>query len=181
MRRGSLARLDRSGMNVFISLAGCPAATPGQVSGLLAELVARNALVIALRAPGTETDPLGRLLAQLDAAGVAAVPAVADLVRGLRQVRAGFLACEAGAEEDRAELSARMLDIQPVTGQPLVADLRLDGRVELPAEVAREAEDAAWVLARVSGAPFGTVALKEYHQRFYKRYGRWCSMACLAC
>jgi thiopeptide-type bacteriocin biosynthesis protein len=156
-------------------VADFPAAGSTDVAALIAELIARNALISALRLPGTETDPLGYLLSQLDAADAAAVPEVTEIAAGLRDVHARLMACNArpvdAGRAARADLADRMRQVQPGSGQPLVVNLRLDAAVVLPKEVALEAENAAWTLARLSAAPFGTACWKRYHQRFYERFG----------
>ena len=152
-----------------------PAAGPEKVSGLLAELVARRVLISALHAPGTETDPLGHLLAQLEAADAESVAPVAELVRELRKIRAALVECNARpvgiALAPWDDVPARMSDLVSVRRHPLAVDLRLDATVSLPWEVAREVERAVLALARVSAAPYGAAAWKEYHQRFYERFG----------
>lgn len=156
-------------------LADFPAAGLDKVNDLIAELVARRVLISALHAPSTETDPLGHLLAQLDATDADGLPTVAEVVRQLREVHAELTARNAlrsrSAPEPWADTVAQMRELVPVRRHPLAVDLRLDAALSLPHEVAREVERAALALARVSPAPYGATAWKEYHQRFYERFG----------
>lgn len=157
-------------------LADFPAAGSQQVGSFLRELVARRALITGLHAPGTETDPLGHILARLDEADAEGVEGpVSGLVRELRSIHTEVEVCTnrptRPAREARERVAARMSGLMPVRRHPLALDLRLDASLTLPTEVAREAERAALVLARVSAAPYGTTAWKEYHQRFYERFG----------
>jgi lantibiotic biosynthesis protein len=156
-------------------LADFPAAGPEKVSRLIAELVARRALITSLHAPATETDVLGHLVAQLEAADAESIASVAVVARELRWLRMALGQCNAlpasTARAAREDVAARMSALLPVRRHPLAVDLRLDATVSLPEEVAREVERAALALARVSRAPYGTAGWKEYHQRFYERFG----------
>lgn len=64
-----------------------------------------------------------------------------------------------------------MTALSSVKAQPFTLDLRMDCSLTLPPQVAREAEQAATVLARLSAYPFGTPAWKDFHNRFFERYG----------
>ncbi|HXP21110.1 MAG TPA: lantibiotic dehydratase [Streptosporangiaceae bacterium] len=156
-------------------LADFPAAGPQRVTAMLTELVARRALITGMHAPGTETDPLGYLVAQLEAACALSVVPVAELVRALREIRVMLADCNARpagqGRAARAAVAAKMSDLIPVRRHPLAVDLRLDATISLPWPVAREAERAALALARLSAAPYGSDAWKSYHQRFYERFG----------
>lgn len=156
-------------------LADFPAAGPERVTALLAELVARRALISGLHAPSTECDPLGYLVAQLDGACAAMVAPAARLVNALREIQAMLTDCNARpagqARAAREAVAAKMADLVSVRRHPLAVDLRLDATISLPWEVAREVERAALALARVSAAPYGSTAWKSYHQRFYERFG----------
>ncbi len=156
-------------------LDGFPAVGQDVVHGLIAELVARGVLITGLQPPSTETDALGYLLAQLEAVGATAVAPVAGLTRTLEAIHSELAKCAARpigeTSAARHDLVSRMHDVAVVRGHPLAIDLRLDDDVVLPDEVAREAERAVLVLARLSAAPFGTAAWKAHHQRFYERFG----------
>ncbi|MFD5425342.1 lantibiotic dehydratase [Streptomyces sp. NPDC127084] len=152
-----------------------PEAAPETVMGLLAELVSRRVLVTCLHAPATETDALGHLLKHLDAAGVPSVAPISALVAEMRDIHSGLANCSAApvveSRAAREEVARRMTAVVPVRRHPLAVDLRLDAKVILPQEVARETERAALALARLSPAPYGTTVWKAYHQRFYERFG----------
>ncbi|MEX5709940.1 lantibiotic dehydratase [Parafrankia sp. FMc6] len=156
-------------------LAEFPEAAPARVTAMLAELVACRALITGLHAPSTQTDALGHLLLQLDAAEAVAVTPVAGLVATLREIHAHVEKHNHGVRGDgravRAEVSARMSRLARTRRHPLAVDLRLDGQVELPTEVAREVERAVLVLTRLSAHPGGTPVWRDYHQRFYERFG----------
>lgn len=126
-----------------------PNAATEHVSGLLAELIAVQALITNLHAPATDTDPLQHMLATLEAADADNVAEAAAPLADLR------VAGTAGG----GRLATAV-------------DLRLDADLVLPLAVADEAARAAHLLARLSPAPNGTAAWRSYHQRFYERYGR---------
>lgn len=154
-------------------LADFPSASQADASALVLDLIARGVLITGLQAPSTETDALAYALTQLDAAGH--VAEIADLVLTLRAIHSDLAICSdkplRETRNARRDLRTRMRDVIPGQEHPLAVDLQLDGSVVLLDEVAREAERAAHVLARVSAAPFGATAWKAYHQRFYERFG----------
>ncbi|MGH3430503.1 MAG: lantibiotic dehydratase family protein, partial [Mycobacteriales bacterium] len=71
----------------------------------------------------------------------------------------------------RQAVTKRMRALSDVTDQPLMVDLHLDAKVLLPDNVAREAAVAAAALLRLTPAPLGVAAWREYHGRFLERYG----------
>ncbi|MFK4688226.1 thiopeptide-type bacteriocin biosynthesis protein [Streptomyces pristinaespiralis] len=147
-----------------------PGVVPERVHGLLAGLIRRRGLITNLQAPATETDALGYVLAQLDAARAGTLAPLVGTVRDLRAVHAALPKC--ASADDREAVAARMRRLVPgLRRHPLALDLRLDARLRLPDEVAREVERAATVLTRLSARPYGGRGLGEYHQRFYERYG----------
>ncbi|WP_405881772.1 lantibiotic dehydratase [Streptomyces sp. NBC_01136] len=147
-----------------------PEAGPEKARQLLAELIRRRVLITGLHAPSTETDALGYLVGQLDAIDAGSLAPVAETVRELHAIRAGLEECATHGRRD--SVAARMRDLVPgLRRHPVALDLRLDARLVLPEAVAREIERAALVLPRLSIRPYGTAAWKEYHQRFYERYG----------
>ncbi|MET9958223.1 lantibiotic dehydratase [Streptomyces sp. NPDC006326] len=148
-------------------LAEFPSAGKPTVNGFVRELMEVGVLVSALHAPSTETDALGYLLAQLDAIGADEVVGVSEILAGLRAAHAELQHTD-GHEIARAQMRAMAPRLRR---DPLAVDVRLAGSVVLPDEVAREAEHAALLLARVSPAPFGTAAWKAFHMRFYERFG----------
>lgn len=147
-----------------------PEAGPEKARQLLAELIRRRVLITSLHAPSTETEALGYLVSQLDAVDAGSLAPVAETVRELHAIRAGLGECATHGGRD--SVAARMRDLVPgLRRHPVALDLRLDARLVLPEAVAREIERAALVLTRLSIRPYGTAAWKEYHQRFYERYG----------
>lgn len=147
-----------------------PAAGPEKVRRLVQELIRHQVLITNLHAPSTETDALHHLLCQLDAVDAGTVSPVADTVRELRSVYEGLRDCD--TRIDRNRVTARMRALVPgLRRHPLALDLRLDAQVELPQEIAREVERAAFALTRVSANPYGTESWKAYQRRFYERYG----------
>jgi thiopeptide-type bacteriocin biosynthesis protein len=153
-----------------------PVGPPSAAGRMLAALARQRVLITSLHAPGTVTDALGYLLAQLDAAGADCVPRAARTIGLLREVRDGLArhnhAGTAQARQDiRAVTAATMTAISATAPQPVALDLMLDCAVVLPAGVARESEAAVSALARLSPHPFGTPAWQAYHNRFFERYG----------
>ncbi|MFE7809199.1 lantibiotic dehydratase [Streptomyces sp. NPDC057430] len=148
-------------------LAEFPSAGKTTVNGFVRELMGLGALVSALHAPSTETDALGYLLAQLEAIGADQVVGVSETLAGLRAAHAELQHAE-GHEAARAQMGAMAPRLRR---NPVAVDVRLAGSVMLPEEVAREAERAALLLARVSPTPFGTASWKAFHMRFYERFG----------
>ncbi|MFJ5608116.1 lantibiotic dehydratase [Streptomyces sp. NPDC093221] len=147
-----------------------PTANAERARHLVRELIRNEVLITNLRTPSTETDALSYTVEQLDAVEAATVAPVAEAVETLHAVRTGLRGC--GSREGRAGVAAWMRALVPeLRGHPLALDLRLDAETELPEQVAREVERAAFVLARVSTAPYGTEAWKAYQRRFYERYG----------
>jgi thiopeptide-type bacteriocin biosynthesis protein len=152
-----------------------PDVLPSAVDGLLLGLVQQRVLISALHAPSTVPDALGHLLEQLDDAGAAGIPQVAEEVRRLKEVRRELerhnrAACAKEVRTARTALAERMAELSESL-RPLSVDLRLDCEVALPPQIAREAEEAASALARLTAHPFGTEAWRRYHQRFFERYG----------
>lgn len=153
-----------------------PAAPPSKTVGLVTSLVQQGALISSLHAPSTQLDALGHLMEQVEAAGADDVPQLADLLSRLREIRDGMeehnraATTEAGRSV-RAVLREKMTELSTAADQPVAVDLRLDCSLVLPRQVAREAEAAASMLARLTAFPFGTAAWKSYHNRFFERYG----------
>ncbi|MFJ1795360.1 lantibiotic dehydratase [Kitasatospora griseola] len=150
--------------------AALPHAPAQKIGALLAELVARGALVTNLRAPSTEPDALSHLLRALEP--VTAAPVLVSAlseISGLLDSHQRLPLPQGRRVRERA--AARMLQLGTARRHPVVVDLRLDARVVLPPAVAREAEHAARLLARLSPAPYGTDVWGDYHQRFYQRFG----------
>ncbi|WP_422647559.1 lantibiotic dehydratase [Actinoalloteichus caeruleus] len=157
-----------------------PHAGPNSVVTLLTTLVAHRVLVTNLHAPSTEPDPLGHLVRELAPVAAAAseqYAALNDLHRQLQQHRHSTVEVRRAL---RAEACARMNTVAPVRRTPVAVDLRLDLEVVLPETLAREAERAALLLARLASRPGGTAAWSDYHRRFYQRFGSGTQVPLLA-
>ncbi|MGH3938124.1 MAG: lantibiotic dehydratase family protein [Pseudonocardiaceae bacterium] len=165
----------RLGEMVEELVATLPSATPVKATTMLTELVARRALITSLHAPSTEPDALGWLLEHLEMAGASTVAPIAGLFAELKEIHALLdQHNQASADQSRAiraEMAAQMRRLARTPRHPVAVDLRLDVSIVLPTEVAREAERAALVLARVSAHPHGTPAWRDYHRRFYEHFG----------
>ncbi|WP_367138431.1 MULTISPECIES: lantibiotic dehydratase [Streptomyces] len=149
-----------------------PAAPAGRIDAMLGGLVAQNILITSLWAPMTCLDSFGHVCATLDAAKADSIPGIADLVRELYAIRdelAGPVPADAWASiSGVAERMRTLSDVSPV---PLVTDTSLDCEVQIPEQVAVEAQEAVGVLHRLSPYPFGYPAWRDYHARFRARYG----------
>ncbi|MFJ9822370.1 lantibiotic dehydratase [Streptomyces sp. NPDC101151] len=147
-----------------------PSAGAEKARRLVRDLVRHQVLITSLRAPSTVTDALEYLLGQLVAVEAATVASVSDLVSALHTVQADLRGCRVRSARTRAASHMRAL-VPELRRHPLAIDLRLDARIDLPEDVAREVQRAASVLTRVSPFPYGTAAWKAYQRRFYERYG----------
>lgn len=144
-----------------------------QIEGLVTSLVERGVLISGLHAPSAAFDALDHLVQQAEA--VDAGPC-ADLVADLRAVRDAIaqhnqILAPTDGRRLRTALRQKMTALSTVKAQPVTLDLRMDCSLTLPPQVAREAERAATVLARLTAYPFGTPAWKDFHNRFFERYG----------
>ncbi len=152
------------------------AAGPERIERLLRQLVAEHFLVTDLRAPMTETDPLGHLITVLRAAGACNLVEVAPLVEELTTIhtRLGELNAAPTLEAQaapRTSLLAAMDRIAPQQRSSLALDLVLDCDLQLPKSVASDLAVAAGVLTRLGQEPLGPAAWADYHRRFVERYG----------
>ncbi|MFD5163490.1 lantibiotic dehydratase [Streptomyces hawaiiensis] len=150
-----------------------PDAVPDRVEGLVTNLVQRGVLITSLHAPSTTLDALDHLVQQVEDADA---PSAADLVADLRAVRNALghhnqVLVPAEGRRLRTALRQKMTALSTVKAQPFTLDLRMDCSLTPPPQVAREAEEAATVLARLTAYPFGTPAWKDFHNRFFERYG----------
>ncbi|MEU2725706.1 lantibiotic dehydratase [Streptomyces smyrnaeus] len=146
-----------------------------RIRGLVTNLMQNGALISALHPPSTSLDPLGHLLGHLEAVGAAGLPSAATMVNDLRAVHDGIrqhnqALAPADGRSLRRALHRKMTETA-AADHPLAVDLRLDCSLVLPREVAREAEKAASALACLTPAPFGTPGWKDFHVRFFERYG----------
>ncbi|MEU3261462.1 lantibiotic dehydratase [Streptomyces albidoflavus] len=150
-----------------------PDVATDRVEGLVTSLVQRGVLISNLHAPPATLDPLGHLIERVEAVDV---PAAAGLMTDLRAIRDALVQLnQVLAPSDgrrlRTALRRKMMTLSTVKVQPITLDLRMDCSLTLPLQVAREAEKAATVLARLTAYPFGTPAWKDFHNRFFERYG----------
>ncbi|MER6116095.1 lantibiotic dehydratase [Streptomyces sp. NPDC001743] len=145
------------------------------VRELLDDLVAQRVLITSLQPPATEIDALGHVLHDLARVGADRLPEAAELVGALADIHRLMASHNrmAGRAQSplRARIRERMVPHVPGDEQPLALDVLLDGTVVLPHEVAREAEKAAEMLARISPEPAGREAWTAYRRRFLERYG----------
>jgi thiopeptide-type bacteriocin biosynthesis protein len=148
-----------------------PGASAPQITTLITSLVEQGVLLTSLRAPSTTPDALEHLLRALSA-----VPDISGLPSaGLAQIHELLVqhrtAAPAAARAIRSDAAEHMRRLAPSARHPVAVDVRLDGVIEVPESVAREAEHAAALLARLSSAPYGPGAWQQWHRRFYGRYG----------
>jgi hypothetical protein len=128
-------------------------------------------LVTGLHAPSTEPDALGHLLRELETADGAAVEQSAALKEIHALLRQHQQEPADAGRALRVEAAARMRRLTRTRRHPIAVDLLLDAHAILPYAVAREAERAALLLARLSAYPYGTTMLGDYHRRLYQRFG----------
>lgn len=146
------------------------------ISGMLADLVKQRVLISNLQPPTTVADALGYVIGRLEAAGANGIPQAADVLFRLYEIQ-GELARHNGTAEAavrrRARTTAvtRMREISAEPAPSIALNLHLDSTLALPRHVAREAEAAASVLARLTAHPLGTESWQAYHTSFFKRYG----------
>jgi hypothetical protein len=148
-----------------------PSAPPGAIRELLDGLAAQGFLNSSARPPLTAEDPLKFLRDTLHAAGAGQIPGTAAVLRKLEEI-SGLLdahskcARPADAIVIRSAVSARMTALAPCSNPPLEIDVRLDGKISLPAAVLDEAAAAADVLLRLTTRPFGAMSWVEYQAKF---------------
>lgn len=142
--------------------------------GLLDELIAAHVLLTSLQPPATVIDALGYVVERLESTGAAQTEQAAELAAALREIHQAMAEHNqlpaAGGGGRRQALVERMTE-RSADEDMLAVDLRLDGEVRLPRQVAWEAEAAATTLARISPEPYGTPQWQAYRQRFLRRYG----------
>ncbi|MGJ5898450.1 bacteriocin biosynthesis protein [Streptomyces sp. V2] len=148
--------------------AGYPDASVSAIEDMVRGLVVHGILFTALRAPMTCDDALGHLVAQLD---VVEARETADRLRRVHDLLNRHDTAPPDQQRTiRAEATRRMTAMTGVTERTLVVNLRPDCDVVLPTAVAREAERALEVMARISPYPAGPPAWQDYRARFLERY-----------
>jgi len=153
-----------------------PSAPPEMIREMLDGLAGEGFLSTGLQPPLTAEDPLEFLRAALRSAGAEQAPGTAAVLRELDEISglvAAHNACTrpADAAVIRSDASARMAALAPRSGSPVEVDVRLEGKVTLPAAVLDEAAAAAGVLLRLTTRPFGAMSWVEYQAKFKERYG----------
>jgi hypothetical protein len=156
-------------------LADHPGTPVTVIEGMVAELIASGLLITSLRAPMTCDDALGQLVAQLselrDPLPEHAAATAAALGQVHRLLTRHDTTVRNGEQRAlRAEAVRRMTALCSVTERPVAVHLRANHDVVLPEAVAREAESALEVMARISPFPAGPPAWQDYRVRFLERY-----------
>jgi thiopeptide-type bacteriocin biosynthesis protein len=149
-----------------------PATAASRIEEMLSGLIGQGMLITSLNAPMTSVDALGHLRAVLEAAGVRDIGEVAHLVRELFAIHDELGDDRVtGRPEGRAALAGRMTSLSGGTVAPLIAEVALDCDIQIPEQVAREAQEAFGVLCRLTPHPYGPWPWRDYHARFRARYG----------
>ncbi|WP_081687374.1 lantibiotic dehydratase [Glycomyces tenuis] len=153
-----------------------PDTAPEVIESMLRSLVAQRLLLTSLRPPMTDTDPLGRVIAELVTIDrgpgehtVADLPALRRAHRALAEAER-----TTGGKERRTALTRAAEQMRAITDraeQPIAVDVRIADRVELPRRVIAEAEHAATLLRRLTRYPGGFPSWIDYHHQFLERYG----------
>ncbi|WP_326695463.1 lantibiotic dehydratase [Streptomyces sp. NBC_01766] len=138
------------------------------VDAALTALVRREFLLTDARPDAHEEDPIAAVLDRLD--GVPDVPELSAL-REIHQLLADYGAAPPGAALHTLDHARRaMAELLPGEPTAVHVDLAADADLLLPAEVAREAEQAAEVLWRLS-PPGPPQELRRFHEAFTDLYG----------
>ncbi|MDV9172218.1 lantibiotic dehydratase [Streptomyces sp. W16] len=167
-----LARAPIAVEDIVAKLQASYPSTPTPViEGMVRDLVAHRILITSLRAPMTCDDALGHLVAQLDSFSTGLQAETAGHLRRIHQLLIRHNHAPANEQRTlRSEATKRMTAATGVNGRTLVVNLRPDCDVDLPTAVAREAERALQVMARISPYPDGPPAWQDYRARFLERY-----------
>ena len=150
------------------------ASSAGQSREILRDLLRCGLLVSCLRAPSTQPDPLAHLLGELHSTQAAELldPALYGALVSVHQDLRAVAAVEPEAARDsRCRAADLMRQIAVDSANPVALDVAVDAAIVLPETVGQEAARAAGLLARLSPFPYGAPAWKQYHQRFYERFG----------
>ncbi|MFF7792921.1 thiopeptide-type bacteriocin biosynthesis protein [Streptomyces sp. NPDC007991] len=152
-----------------------PGTDTNRMRAVLSSLLQQKFLISSLRAPMTETDPLGHLIAQLHAADATSIESAAVILHGLEAVRRAVREhndAPAGLQEIFREAAARQCrKLSDAARSPVAVDLVVDADVQIPGCVVRQMEQAADVLLRLTRRPAGQGVWLEYHAAFWERYG----------
>lgn len=152
-----------------------PDAPISVIDAMVVDLVAQGVLITSLRPPSTSVDGLAHVLDRLQKVGADAVREAKPLVEELCVIHAQLQTADRATVwvdgQSRRATAVRMRALSSAAEQPLTVDLRLGCTVVLPPQVAAEAESAAEALLRLTRAPAGGPAWREYHSSFLFRYG----------
>ncbi|WP_165947217.1 lantibiotic dehydratase [Micromonospora sp. 15K316] len=139
---------------------------------LIGQMVTQRLLLTSLRPPSTATDPLTRLVNQLEtvAADGGDVGELLDPLRRVRDLKAlhDRAPDEATRVACRRDLGKAAAAIHHA-GQVVGVDLRLDCDLVVPTTVTTEACRAAAALTRLARP--ASAAWRDWHERFLNRYG----------
>jgi thiopeptide-type bacteriocin biosynthesis protein len=141
------------------------------VERLIGQMVAQRLLLTSLRPPSTETDPLTRVVDQVEAAAADGgdVGDLLDQLRRVRDLQAGHHRApdEATADAHLRGLREAVALVHP--GPAVGIDLRLDCDLVVPTTVTTEASRAAAALTRLARP--ASAGWRDWHARFLDRYG----------
>jgi thiopeptide-type bacteriocin biosynthesis protein len=139
------------------------------IESMVANLVAHRVLLTELQPPMTTVDALGHVVEHIERVGSDTPMAVQ-----MRQVHYLLQRHDGAPVSEQAGLRTRaakmMSTLIPGTDRPLVVNSRPDCEIVLPESVAREAEKALEVMARITPYPTGSPAWNDYRRRFLERY-----------
>ena len=143
-----------------------------RIDAMLRGLVTQNMLITCLRAPMTCLDALNHVCAELDTADAENIPDVAELVHQLHVIRDEMSRQDPAAPwSARSGLIERMRTLSDIASVPLITDTAVDCDIQIPEQVAEEAQQAVNVLYRLTPYPSGYPQWRDYHARFRARYG----------
>jgi thiopeptide-type bacteriocin biosynthesis protein len=184
MRNTAVLRLVRQAAAAPVSAAeladtnarafpGVPAEVIGEV---LVTLVGQGLLITNLRAPMTETDPLGHLIGSLGQLADCTGDADRAHVRDLREIQ-GLLNAHntsgdpAGQARLRSTAIVRMRRLSLAGRTPLAGDLHLDCDITIPDGLAGEMARSVTALVRLTRRPRPDPAWNDWCREFWDRYG----------
>ncbi|MFD3373717.1 lantibiotic dehydratase [Streptomyces sp. NPDC058697] len=152
-----------------------PGTDPTRTRAVLTSLLQQKFLVSNLRAPMTETDPLGHVIGQLHATGARRTTSAAGILDGLQAVQQAVQehnGAPVGHQDILREATVRQCrKVSDAARSPLAVDLVVDVDVQIPGTVVRQMEKAADVLLRLTRRPAGQGVWLDYHAAFWERYG----------
>ncbi|GAA0284417.1 lantibiotic dehydratase [Actinomadura nitritigenes] len=148
------------------------AVASSRIEAMLIGLVKQNVLITSLWAPMTRLDALGHVCAELRAVKAETIDDVSGMVRRLYEIHEKLdIEPSPASWRTGIGLADQMRALSDAAPVPLIVDTALDCRVQIPVQVAREAQDAVAALYRLTPQPFGYQHWRDYHGRFRDRYG----------